>query len=183
MQRRWRGCADRVEIRCASYRRRSARHADAQIEYAGRAADERLTGFPAQLVSNGGGQAPRQDRQVAACGGCRAGGCLVVGVSGDAGVVEHQQPVWTEAGDLQLHVAGELGRWHVGKAAIWVGQQGHRPHTQLAAGLTQFLFRTANRSLLAPSVEDSPCVRQSTCSERGGALPRLPLRRRVRPLM
>ena len=71
-------------------------HPDAQVEAIGRLPGEGLTGLGAQPVGDGGGQGPGKDRQPGGYGGQdgRAGGRLVIWVTGDAGVVEDEQAVW-----------------------------------------------------------------------------------------
>jgi len=69
-------------------------HAEAQVDAVGWLPGECLPGLSVQPACDRGGQGPGEHRQPGSRGrlqGC-AGGCLVVRMAGDAGVVEDEQP-------------------------------------------------------------------------------------------
>jgi hypothetical protein len=146
-------------------------HPDAEVEAVGRLPGERLAGLGVQPVGDCCGQGPGKDRQ--AGGDCSqhggAGGCLVVWVTGDAGVVEDEQAVWPVADSQPYGMGGQLRRRDAGEPIVGIAEQGNAGCGQLGAGVPQFRFAfgvqvgavLVQRRRLAVGVAQD--VRGSTC--------------------
>jgi Family of unknown function (DUF6328) len=109
---------------------------DGEVELPGRLAGERLAGLGPQAPGDAGGQRPGQHGQAERSGGPDGRGCggPVVGMTGDAGVVEDEQP----AGAVPGGVRGQFGARHRGQVAIGIVKQGHGRDTQGRPGLPEF---------------------------------------------
>ena len=117
-------------------------HPDAEVEAVGRLPGEWLAGLGVQPVGDGGGQGPGKDGQPSGPGGQHgsAGGCLVIWVTGDAGVVDDEQAVWPVA-DGQLYGMGsQCCRLDGGEPAVGVAEQSDAGRCQLGAGVSQLHF-------------------------------------------
>ena len=98
---------------------------DGEVEPPGRLAGERLAGLGPQAVGDAGGQCPGQHGQAQRSGGPDGRGCggPVVGMAGDAGVVEDQQPAGVIPGGQPGDVRGQFGRRYLGETAVGMIQQ------------------------------------------------------------
>ena len=68
----------------------------------------------------------------------RLGGGPVVGMAGDAGVVEDQQPAGVIPGGQPGDMRGQLGRRHFGETAVGIVQQRDGGDAECRPGLPQF---------------------------------------------
>lgn len=111
--------------------------ADGEVELPGRLAGERLAGLGSQAAGDAGGQRPGQHGQAERYGGSDSRGCggPVVRMTGDAGVVEHEQSAGAIPGGQPGGVRGQFSARHRGQVAIGVVKQGHGRDTQGRPGL------------------------------------------------
>ena len=110
---------------------------DDEVEPPGRLAGERLAGLGPQAAGDAGRQRPGQHGQAERSGGSDGRGCggPVIGMAGDAGVVEDQQPTGVIPGSQPGDVCGQFGGRHRGQAAVGIVKQRDGRDTQGRPGL------------------------------------------------
>jgi hypothetical protein len=105
---------------------------DGEVEPPGRLAGERLAGLGPQAADDAGGQRPGQHGQAERSSGPDGRGCggPVVGMTGDARIVEHEQPAGAIPGGQPGGVRGQFGARHRGQVAIGIVKQRHGRDTE-----------------------------------------------------
>ena len=108
------------------------RDAQPRIDLVRAAPDERGTEPAVQVVRHGLRQRPGQHTAAGGTGGDqrRPGGLLVVGVTGHAALVEHEEMARILLADQPAHVPSQLVQRAPVQATVGVVQQLHRLHTQ-----------------------------------------------------
>lgn len=121
---------------------RAAVHRKAYVQPVRRLPGEGVPRLRAQPICDHMGKSPGEYRKAARAGGAHGspGGCLVIGVAGDAGLVENKQAVWVMTGESLQHLAGKLGLRNGCQAAVTVVKQVDTGYSQHRARLPELAF-------------------------------------------
>ena len=117
----------------------AAVHQKGHVQPVRRLPGEWLPRLRAQLVRDHVGKGPGEYGQPARAGGTHGGpgDCAVIGVAGDAGLVEDKQAIGAMAGEGLQYLGGKFGLWNGGQAAVAIVKQVDAGHAEHGARLPQ----------------------------------------------